>query len=353
MNIYFFIKNKKEYITNNRSWLKIDIHELINNTEFLQSLAEIINQKNFNNIDDVKDFVTDYIQNNYSIDNDEELDELVTDCISNFYVLDSSDQYIYAFDDHPGLMDSMMLDIIDDLPATLAKLTLKVTNCRNNTQLIKDIIVEAIRELYEFDKFEQCFVYADTTAFLYFHINDIKRVINTVFINEDNINRINKALRNIKQSEVDLISNALELINIDELNINVGQEKPLDEAFFNRLHHLSQFKPVIYINGNVISGKDSTGKERNHHSLLYDDYFNNEELHKHDIIKMPMEEWKKVKYTDIKKYHGVSAVIQTKNVCTIDGFNYTQEAANAINKEFGCKVFAVNFSDEPYNGLII
>ena len=315
----------------------------------MQSLAEIINQKNFNNIDDVKDFTTDYIkqQSNIDLDNEDELDELVSDCISNFYILEIADDYIAAFEDHPFLADSMIIDIINDLAVTLARLTLKVKDCYGNKQLIKDIITESVRELYKFDKFEQCFADADT-AFIFLPINNIGTVIDKIFINENNINRINKALRNVKQSEVDLISNALELINIDELNIDIGQEKPLDEAFFNRLCHSSQFKPIIYINGNVISSKDTpTGKERNHHSLLYDGYFNNEELHKHDIIKMPMEEWKKVKYEDIYKYHGVSAVIQTKNACTINGLHYTQEAADAINKEFGCKVFGVYFSDNP------
>lgn len=314
----------------------------------MQSLAEIINKKNFNNIDDVKDFVTDYIKNNYSINDKEELDELASDCVSNFYKCENSDDYIYAFEDYPFVANGMMIDIIKDLAVTLAQLTLQVKDCYGNKQLITDIITQAVRELYAADKFEQCFIGVNDTAFIFLPINNIKTVIDAVFINDTNIKRIDKALRNIKQSDINLISDAMKLVNIDTLDIDIGQEKDLDENFFNRLIHSSQFKPVVYINGNVISGKNSpTSKERTHHSILYNDYLNNEELHKYDIIKMPMEKWKTVDYADIEKYHSVSAVIQTKNVCTINGFKYTQEAADAINKEFGCKVFAVNYSEKP------
>ena len=66
-----------------------------------------------------------------------------------------------------------------------------------------------------------------------------------------------------------------------------------------------------------------------------------------------MKKWKELTwdFETQRKYHGVKAVIQTRNICTIDGFDYTEEAVEAINKRFGCKVFATNYDNESADKL--
>ena len=251
-----------------------------------------------------------------------------------------------------------MLSVIDDLAQTLAELTLSVKSCFNKPEIIKEVIIQAVTKIYYDgnDRFQSVFDgTSDSTPFIIFTLNEnqLKNVINSVFINNIYIKQINKALKHVKQNDVDLLTNTLQLINIDKLDLEIGEERDLDDGFFNRLHHSSQFKPVVYINGNVIVGDETDERERTHHGVLYNAYGKNEKFHKNDIIKKPMEEWKKIEWTwdECRKYHGVSAVIQTENVCTINGFDYTDEAAQAINKKLGCKVFAVSYDPKIINKI--
>ena len=95
-----------------------------------------------------------------------------------------------------------MIDISQnqELIIVMAKLNLKVTQCINNKKLITNIIIQAVIDLYNDDKFESFLSNAtDDAAFLYFNVNNVDEIAsNKIFINTKNINYISRALKDIK-----------------------------------------------------------------------------------------------------------------------------------------------------------
>lgn len=352
------------------------MEKILFTSTFLQIAATEFNQKSFSTMDESIPFVTNLLQKriikikNALIKNNAQLktkfdsnpiqaaqdlvtDSLVDDFYTHYYQLETSDDYIYFFEDYPEYVEYVTDSFNNLLEDHLAFLELNAKNI--NKQEIKTLITSMITELYK-DKFDITSSNEDGTLFLIYQLNNnqLQEVINKVFINNKTFNLVNKLLRSVDQNTVDKKIKTKKIANLDDLDLKLYETIDVDEEFFTRLHHDSSYRPLIYINGNVILGDEVDGEERRFHDTLFRAYGNDKKLHTNDIIKMPMSKWKSLhldSWNVYRKFKGVRAVMQKHNVCTIDGFEFTEEAVAAIKKKYNCKVFAVNYNNDDFGKL--
>ena len=351
--------------------------KIIFTNKLLIHIAELINEKHYNNIDEIDKLIIDELINQVT-DKQKELSllffksfkfvqllqknpkqateilinkyDLVNICKSYFYKLENLEDYIDFFAIYPDYLTYTIDCIPDVLLDSLIYLRLTISDCINNKNNIIKLIKSCAAILYN-KNFDIPTSFNDNII-IFFNLkkNEVEQLINKLFINDDIIKLVNDALQDFSPEEIEALENTIKVSNIDNLNIAIGEELDIDDDFFNRIHHTNGFRPLIYINGNVILGDDTEARERIHHQPLFIAYGKEEKLHNNDLVQMSMEEWNRLDFNDTsvqRKYHGVRAVIQKQNVCTIDGFEYTVEAADAINKKYNCKVFAVNFDSSP------
>ena len=160
--------------------------------------------------------------------------------------------------------------------------------------------------------------------------------------------------------DLQAVINAQKYSSIDNINIEVGESISLNGDLFHSLTHTDQYIPIIYINGNVITGEaiNDTENGRIHHAALFKKYCMNESLHKFDKIQMPITDWSNMVkdlttyseeiYNLMEKYKCVRAVqsIHGTAVVIIIATDNMKEAAKAFTAQIATcnKVFACNSS---------
>lgn len=147
------------------------------------------------------------------------------------------------------------------------------------------------------------------------------------------------SIKEISPVKVEAYFNANQMIDdISKLKIEKGQTVPVDGKLVHHISHNNQWIPLVYINGNVIVDTTLRNNKRTIHASIFGKWFNNiDENHDDDIIP-----YKKCScnFTNIRKYHGVRAIMKNNIVILIDAEDLMAEAAAAINKKLNCKVLA-------------
>lgn len=124
------------------------------------------------------------------------------------------------------------------------------------------------------------------------------------------INKL-KIIKNIK-----LPSSLKEIIN---KNLKIGESLPIAERILHKELHSTYFIPLVYINGNIIWGNaqstfNVSQAHREYHNQIVTKYLNDESLHKNDIIKFSMDEWKKCDLYNMPSICKYARIVTNDNV---------------------------------------
>lgn len=113
-----------------------------------------------------------------------------------------------------------------------------------------------------------------------------------------------------------LPSSLKEIIN---KNLQIGESVPITKHILSKELHSKYFIPIIYINGNIIWGNSQSTlnisqAQREYHNQLVIKYLNDESLHKNDIIKMPINKWKKCDPYNISSICEYARLVTDNNI---------------------------------------
>lgn len=162
-----------------------------------------------------------------------------------------------------------------------------------------------------------------------------------------------KDINNIQEQVTDY-ANILKTPDIDKINIEVGEHAPCDQVMFHQFTHTDQYIPIIYINGNIVEGKQIIDKinGRIHHSELFKEYCKNMKLHKYDKNKKMAVKWLQLIKGDIQENMNINKCVRAvrhingKAVAIVLAFGNSREAADAfIQQLLGCKKVFVIIDD--------
>lgn len=177
------------------------------------------------------------------------------------------------------------------------------------------------------------------------------------------LNKYNDIIMNYFIDNSDFIQadiNAHSASELDKIDIKKGESIPINGALFHELTHSDKYIPIIYVNGNVITGQivHDIKNGRIHHSSLFKAYCKDMQLHKFDKIKKSKEEWSNL-VKDISSYSEEMSLLMDKYQCVravqsvngtavaiIAAYHNVKEAADAFKNQLAnCnKVFACNDS---------
>lgn len=210
-----------------------------------------------------------------------------------------------------NILDKFILKLIKNSPTinfNLRKILLKNSTVKINS--LKTLIDLKILDA----SIENCTVINKGLVKIYQH--ELQQVMNTwndIILNIS-VNELKKFLQLIKdininvsviQQKINEVQEALKDNSISSsaelllCNIKTGESVKISKVFHDNTHYLDA-TPLLYFNGNFISDVKSSIKlnadtQRIYHKTLLDGYLGNESLHKNDIIKKPMSEWRYMK----------------------------------------------------------
>lgn len=245
-----------------------------------------------------------------------------------------------------SVSDRMALQCIEeDVPAK--KIIEHYNNASNNFRSIRSLAVEAF-----FDIYEQYILYVHdinqnlSEGFLVPLAlnNDELAVIFKYLMNPENLKVITNNVLNKKriQSKINAYT-----IDLDTIQLEIGESMPLSSDLLHTLSHTEEYVPIIYVNGNIIVGKNtsSIADSRQRHIHLFDEYLHNMDLHANDIVEKTPEEWAKIEATDENMLtYQCNRAVQKANqpssaIAIFADCGNAAEAAAALSNKFHCRVF--------------
>ena len=171
-----------------------------------------------------------------------------------------------------------------------------------------------------------------------------KAIIPIFILNDDDKEKFNLYL--LKQFNMDKLLEAIQLsknfANLKQLK--VGDSIKLDHNFLHRLTHDPSFKPLIYINGNIITSDKTSNiaghNYRAYHSELVRTYFDNMSLHKDDIIHLDENEWKNCNENNVNDSLNLTRAVIKENIVFIIAAPI-QSIIEKFKSELNCPVFCI------------
>ena len=134
------------------------------------------------------------------------------------------------------------------------------------------------------------------------------------------------------------------------LKLRKGESMEIDGKTLHEINHEASCKAILYINGNIIVGGQSSDTARTEHRFLLADYMRNEDksLHKDDIKKFTDEEFTQVKrlsYMEQRQVlHTVRCIINDQFIIIIDGGEFIDEVTQKLSNLYTQPIFAFNDS---------
>ena len=172
--------------------------------------------------------------------------------------------------------------------------------------------------------------------------NTLNKVINSLNSKKDNLI---KELNNLSNDYE--IKPIIKFDTLEQLNnsvINIGDKCDINYQIF--MDNNSNTNIAVYINGNFISNQRENNKF-NTHNLLIEEYlaYNNEELHKNDIIKKEPIYWQKLSHENYLNHPIVQSSLKlvfNNNIVIVFSTNISQnEIIDIVHKYISniCKIF--------------
>ena len=261
-------------------------------------------------------------------------DDNIYPIINSFlYTIISADQ-LFKVLKNTNQLESFIIDFINASPLLNAKL--KIVLIKKDIKKIKFTLAFLISNKILTPEEENCQVINEALTKQYqyplsenlsngFHkikinlsINELKKFLSLIKNINININELISQRTTLVQKSID--NNTI--FSPEELSadsIKVGDTITIDELFHNNTHSLNA-TPILYFNGNMISGNASEIRlnkdtQRIFHKQLLDTYLGNESLHTNDIIKKPINEWRHMRdYTENTLYYIFSGEYEAASI---------------------------------------
>lgn len=285
----------------------------------------------YTNETDIRNELQKYLQ-----ENDESV-ELLDTYMNQFIFIHSAEEFISAVKEYDLAPFKNMIFYLKEI---LNDIATKDTELPNDEILFKQILPLVQNK-------QQVLINAfKPGAFFY----DIKHAYFILLqLSNTDWNKINEVciqhcIDYIKKQYIK-INNTIKATNIDDLGLEVGESIEIDHIKFHQWTHTDKYIPIIYVNGNVISGeKISSEFGRQHHDELFFAYCRDWNLHKNDIHKKSQEYWRKLQPSAENMFAWAVARAVKSDVDIVVMSFYNSRVKRAFEKEYHCKIYAIDDS---------